>query len=211
MSRQQYSKIIPSQKGVEPVFLPYVTAQMPMLKPWTIFLISCSIVFISSIGNTGIPLKEGMTPQEVQAQFEEMKHQREEIIRELQKEQQKKEEELAKREQLIKASQPPTPATAEEKPSAQEKEVRKGGEEEKAISTPAPTGEIGKGLVPGVITPEQESEKVKKTEKQEKAEKEYKTQRNFSFILMIIVMVATIGLLIKSMSKGKTKNEEEKK
>ncbi len=217
----KYSKIIPSQEGVGVgipsregvggVFSPYFKDKRQMLKLFTLFLISCPIIFISSLGITGLPLEECMTLQQAKAQIEEMKHQRKEILREFVKEREKKEEESAKREQLIKASQPTTPALSEEKPSAQEKQVRKEGEEEKAISSPAPTGETGKGLVPGVRPPEQESEKVKKTEKQEKVEKEYKSQRDFSFILMIIVMAATIGILIKSMFKGKTKDEGKKK
>lgn len=194
----------PSQEGNK-----YVQAQRQMLKLFIMFFMSGSIIFISSLGITGIPLEKGMTPQQVQTQFEEMKAERKKMAKELAREREKKEEESAMREQLIQASQPPTPTPAEEKPSVQERQAGKEGEEEKSI--PTPTGEIGKGLVPGLITPEQESEEAKKTEKQEKVEKEYKSQRNFSFILMIIVMVATIGLLIKSMSKGKIKNEEKKK
>ncbi|MFH1561984.1 MAG: hypothetical protein ABIF11_01000 [Nitrospirota bacterium] len=191
----------------------YFKDKRQMLKLFTIFFMSGSIIFISSLGITGIPLKKEMTPQEVKTQIEEMQAQREKMAREFGKEQQKKEDELAMREQLIQASQPSTPALVEKKPFVKEKQAeevgKEVGEEEKAI--PAPIGEIGKGLVPGVITPEQESEEAKKIEKREKVEKEYKSQRNFSFILMIIVMLATIGLLIKSMSKGKNSDEKKKK
>ena len=206
--------IIPYREGVGGVFPPYIKNERQMSKLFTIFFMSWSIIFISSIGFTGIPLKEGMTPQQVKAQIEEMKHQRKKMLREFGEEQQKKEEESVKREQLIKASQPPTPTPAEEKRAVEEKQAKKETGEEKDITrqaSPAPTGELGKGLVPGVITPEQEGEEAKKIEKQEKVEKEYKSQRNFSFILMLIVMVTTIVLLIKSMSKGKTKDEEKKK
>lgn len=173
------------------------------MKLWTIFFLSGSIIFISSLGITGIPLEEGMTPQEVKAQIEEMRHDRKEMARELGKERQKKEEELEKREQLIKASQPPSPTSGEEKPAAQEKEAKEGveeGIEEEQLLPPAEG--VGKGIVPGVVTPEEEQ--TKKIEKQEKVEKEYKSQRDFSFILVIIVMIATIGLLLKSMFKGNT-------
>ncbi len=186
--------------------------QKQVLKLFTIlFMTGWSIIFISSRGNTGIPLEEGMTPQQAHAQIEKMKRQREEILREYQKERQKEEKEeegLEKRDQLIKAMHPSTPVEIEEKPSAREKEVEEAGEE-KAVPTPPSEG-TGKGIVPGVITLEEESEKVK-IAKQEKLDREYKFQRNFSFILMIIVMVVTMGLLIKSMSKGKIKKDEEKK
>lgn len=97
--------------------------------------------------------------------------------------------------------------TKEEKPSAKKEKTMEEQaviEEEKAIST-LPSEGVGKGIVPGVVIPEEEIEQDIKIEKKEKLAHEVKFKRDFSFILVIVVMLATIIFLIKSMYRGSKK------
>lgn len=174
-----------------------------------LFSICCFIILITSPGMTGIPLEENMSPGEVKARFEEMKRQQQEIARKIWEEKQEKKKEKDMKEQLIERMEAPQPTTKEEKTPAQKEGVKEIGEVEEKI-IPSPTGEGAKGLAPGVPTKEEQMEESIKTEKRKEATKEVKDKRDFSFILVIIVMVVTIVFLIRSMFQGKISTSKEK-
>lgn len=172
------------------------------MKHYLIFFMICSIIFISFPGMSGIPLEEGMTSEEVDALYEKMQRQKEEIAREIWEKKQKKIEEIEKEKQPIKEVEAPIPTQKKEKPSAKKEKTMEEQaviEEEKAIST-LPSEGVGKGIVPGVVIPEEEIEQDIKIEKKEKLAQEVKYKMDFSFILVIVVMLTTIVFLIRSMS-----------
>jgi len=156
-----------------------------------ILCIGITLIFQSSQVQAGIPLKNPkISKQEATQMYMEMKRQKEEMARRIaEKRQEKKKEEK----QLIEGMKVPMPIPEEEKPSAK------------------PVEEKARGIGSGVSIPEEEIEQAKKIEKREKAAQEVKYERNFSFILVILVLLATIVFLIRSVYKGRPKAENEKK
>lgn len=180
-----------------------------MKRMMKILSICCFIVLITSPGMTGIPLEEGMTPDQVEARFEKMKREQQEIARKIWEEKQKKKKEKDMKEQIIKTMPSPQPLPKEKLPVQKEGVYEAEVLEEKVI--PSHTREEAKGIVPGVVTKEKEMEEAIKIEKREKEAQKVRFQRNFSFILVIIVMLATTVFLIRSISQGKPEDEKKKK
>ncbi|MEW6607441.1 MAG: hypothetical protein AB1414_08310 [bacterium] len=170
------------------------------MKDFCKFLIICFIIFSATKAMAGIPLEKQITPDEAKARYEVMKRQKEQMARDLLEEKQKKEEQ----QQIQKLIQLPPPSAPKEEKLP--KKITQGEElkEEKAILTPAQ--QEAKGIVPGAVPTEKETEEIKKIEKQEKIAQEFKNKRNISIILVIIVMITTIVLLFRSMYKGKPKD-----
>ncbi|MEW6096390.1 MAG: hypothetical protein AB1567_07690 [bacterium] len=174
-----------------------------------ILCIGIVILFQTHPSQAGIPLENPKISQEQARQmYEEIKRQKEEIMRRNKEEKQKKKEEAERKKQLIKEMEAPKPTPEEETPSAKKEEAKKIEEEAKPIPTPT---QEAKGIVPGVVTTEEEIEQAKEIEKREKVAREVKHKRNLSFILTAVVMLATIIFLIRSMYKGRHKDEEKKK
>lgn len=176
-----------------------------------VFCSVCFIILISSPGMTGLLLEKGMTPDEVETRFKTMKRQQQEIAREIWEEKQKKKEEAKEKEQLVKTSEVPLPLIPKEGKLSVQKEKVEGGEEGEEKVMPSPIQEEAKGLMPGVVTKEEKIQEAIKIEKRGKTHLEAKSKKTFSFILVIIVMLATIIFLIKSMSQGKPKDEKKGK
>lgn len=165
--------------------------------------ISPLIILINSQLMAGIPLEKDITPEEAEARYEEMKREKERISRMVLAEKQKREKELEKETSPIKPTEITIPTPKEEKLPPKKEEVKK---VEKKIKEAIPEGRI-EGRLPGLLPPEKEIEHAKKIQK---IPKKVIEERNISFILAIVVMLATIIFLVRSMYKGRAKDEGEK-
>jgi len=166
-----------------------------------IIILSIGILIFFQFSYAGIPLKDPkISKQEARQMYEEMKRKKEEIAQKLAE---KKQQKILQKKLPHKPIMPPKPTTKKEKLPVK-KEI---------IEKPTPTIEEDKikGRIPGVVTIEKEVEKAKKLEKREKIAQEFKHKRVISFILVFVVILATIIFLIRSMYKGRVKDEEKKK